>query len=731
MKKIELAFSNCHGIRELAATLDYRRSPSAAIYAPNGTMKTSFARTFQDLVTGSDTRDNVFPDRLTERRIVDETGASINPDDVVVILSYDEELGPTEQTSTLLVNAALRKEYEGLQVELLRVRDELGTALKTQAKTRQDVYSNVSRTFTKEPDSFFTAMTRIYDELVAQDESPFTDVPYDVIFNDKVLPLLRKPEFQDALSDYVTRLNELLDESRFFDRKSFSYYNATNVTKSLGDNGFFTARHALLLRGGEGEPVEVQNSADLDSLINGEKKKISDDAALTKKLEAVEKALNRNIDTRSFYGYISEHVELLPELRNIDLFEERVWKSYLKTHQVLYEQVVAGFRKSEARKREIEQEAASQSTQWENVIRIFNDRFFVPFRLTAQNRNQVVLGQEKVLRLGFEFEEGAEHVGVERADLLKVLSNGEKKALYILNVLFEVEARKTSARDTLFVIDDLADSFDYKNKYAIIHYLKEMSQQDKFKLLILTHNFDFFRTLESRGVVRYDGCLMAQRTDEKVILAKAQGVKNPFIKDFKPNFFENRMKRIASIPFIRNIAEYTKGEQDVDYLRLTSLLHWKPETATIKQGELDAMFKRIFSVEGAWASPDESVVDLILAEADVALSAPEGINFEHKIVLSLAIRLRAEQHMIVAVNDSAATDAIDSNQTHRLYELYDKLGRDNSISKDILDAVVLMTPENIHVNSFMYEPIIDMSDSHLRKLYADVLTLESSDPTHA
>jgi hypothetical protein len=36
---------------------------------------------------------------------------------------------------------------------------------------------------------------------------------------------------------------------------------------------------------------------------------------------------------------------------------------------------------------------------------------------------------------------------------------------------------------------------------------------------------------------------------------------------------------------------------------------------------------------------------------------------------------------------------------------------------------MLMTPENIHVNSFMYEPILDMSDEHLRKLYEEVLAL--------
>lgn len=34
-----------------------------------------------------------------------------------------------------------------------------------------------------------------------------------------------------------------------------------------------------------------------------------------------------------------------------------------------------------------------------------------------------------------------------------------------------------------------------------------------------------------------------------------------------------------------------------------------------------------------------------------------------------------------------------------------------------------MTPENIHVNSFMYEPIIDMSDTHLRRLFSDASAL--------
>ncbi len=34
-----------------------------------------------------------------------------------------------------------------------------------------------------------------------------------------------------------------------------------------------------------------------------------------------------------------------------------------------------------------------------------------------------------------------------------------------------------------------------------------------------------------------------------------------------------------------------------------------------------------------------------------------------------------------------------------------------------------MTPENIHLDSLMYEPILKMSDDHLRALYQDVSKL--------
>jgi energy-coupling factor transporter ATP-binding protein EcfA2 len=724
MEKLNIALRNCHGIRELNATFTFEKGNAVALYAPNGTMKTSLARTLADLSSGEETTDRMFPSRDTERSITDEGGNSLDPNDVVVVLSYDEELGPTESTSTLLVNPELRKEYEALQVDLFRAREQLVTALRAQSGTKQDVVGAISRVFTRQDDNFFTALVRISYEVEQQEDAPFAELPYDVLFNDKVDVILRSPALQSALAQYVKRLNELLDESTFFSRNSFNFYNATNITKSLGDNGFFAANHSLLLHG-DGEPRPVTSRDDLDALIAEERGRITDDPALRKKLDAVEKALQKNVDTKKFFEYISSHEELLPEFANVDSFQQAVWKSYLKTHEESFQHAVKCYKDTEVRRKAIEQQAAAESTQWEKVIKIFNDRFFVPFRLSAENKHRVMLGQETMLKLVFQFDDGGESRGVERDDLLQVLSNGEKKALYILNVLFEMEARKAAGRETLFVIDDLADSFDYKNKYAIIQYLKEMADHTNFKLVLLTHNFDFFRTLRSRGIVGYDRCFMAQKGESKVIVSRAEHINNPFIQGFKKNFFANGMQRMASIPFVRNILEYTKGTDDDDYIKLTSLLHWKSDSRLITQADLDRIFIDTFRGfdSKAWGAPNDSVLDLLIEQADLAVQASEGVNFENKIVLSIATRLLAESYMVAELADPDFTDAIKKFQTQALFQAFKSRDLGTPESRDIIDGVVLMTPENIHVNSFMYEPIIDMSDAALRGLYSEVKQL--------
>ena len=311
---------------------------------------------------------------------------------------------------------------------------------------------------------------------------------------------------------------------------------------------------------------------------------------------------------------------------------------------------------------------------------------------------------------------------VDRNALMQALSTREKKAFYVLNILFEIEVRKKAQQETLIIVDDIADSFDYKNKYAIIQYLMDIAEDPHFKQIILTHNFDFYRTIQSR-FVRYPDCFMASKTATGVALEQAAGIQNVFVKDWKPSFATDPKKKIACIPFMRNLIEYTKDVADPDFLKLTSLLHWKTDSAQITIADLDAIFNRLFSQNVTSADAAKTVMSLIEHEADECLKAAEGINFENKIVLSMSIRLAAERFMVTRINDASFVAGIDSNQTPKLLKKFRELFSAASGTINVLQRVVLMTPENIHLNSFMYEPILDMSDEHLRRLYGDVVAL--------
>jgi len=643
MNELNVELENCYGIKKLETKFDFSQHKAYAIYAANGAMKTSLAQTFKDVADDAPSKDRIFPDRVCVRKITDENGVDLPKENVLVIRPYDDGvIGHTEKTSTLLVDSKLRKEYEELHIEIDKSKETFLKALKEQSGSKKDLEKEISLTFTSSDEEFYRALIRVKDEVLAQQEAPFAGVTYDTIFDEKVLTLLGTKDVKTAIESYIKKYNELLAASTYFKKGVFNYYNAATIAKSLADNGFFDAQHTVYLNGTE--KLEITSQKQLEELIKKEKEGISQDRDLRKKFADIEKLIQKNATVRGFEAYLGDHEELLPELTNIDGFREKIWKSYFRARFDGYKDLVDKFQAAEKRKKEIEEEASKQRTQWEEVIKIFNSRFFVPFKLTAKNKIPVILGQEPILSLAFTFEDGADHASVEKGALMQALSTGEKRAFYVLNIIFEVEARKMAGQETIFVVDDIADSFDYKNKYAIIQYLKDIAEDPNFKQIILTHNFDFFRTINSR-FVDYSHCLMALRSNDGISLEKATGIRNVFVNDWKPRFFTDPKKKIASIPFIRNLIEFTKGKQDADFVRLTSLLHWKSNSATITQSDLDGIYNSLFGTAGAGTNGTDLVIDSIKQEARECLQAQAGINFENKIVLSIAIRVVAEEFM--------------------------------------------------------------------------------------
>lgn len=721
MDILKIDLENCYGINKLHTDFDFSKERAYALYAPNGVMKTSLAKTFRDITEKKKSKDLIFPERISNRKVTDENGYELQSENILVISPYDEYFDCSEKTATLLVDNKLRQEYEKLYVEIDKTKEYFLKALRDQSGSKVNIEKEISSTFTNSDDQFFEVLLKIKNEILFQNNAPFSFIQYDKLFDEKIINFLGLEDVKNALEQYIKKYNELLNSSIYFKKGTFNYFNATTIGKSLNDNGFFKANHSVILNAND--RLEITSQKQLSEIITKEKEKISQDKELRNKFDDLEKLISKNAILRDFQNYLSEHEEVLPNLANIRKFKQDVWKSYFISQVNLFKDLLDKYQSSQKRKIEIEQVAAHQHTQWESVIENFNKRFFVPFTLSIKNRISVVLGQEPVPNLAFVFKDEKGQTQVEKSSLIEALSTGEKRAFYLLYIIFEIEARKKNNQETIFIIDDIADSFDYKNKYAIIQYLYEISKIPNFYQIILTHNYDFYRTIHYR-FVKYSNCLMAMKSDNSIEINQAKGIRNIFVNDWKNHFFDDLKKKIASIPFIRNIIEYISDEDDDDYIKLTSLLHYKNDSDKITLVELDKIFKNNFIVKDHVSSSTESVLKIIDQEAKKCLLDSDCINLENKIVLSIAIRIRSEKYMIEKISDPEFVVNIKTNQTRSLFEKYIELFPDDKDQIDTIHSVILMTPENIHLNSFMYEPIIDMSNDHLKRLYKDVLKLK-------
>src|SRR5581483_7803201 len=268
MKKLLVDLENCYGIKKLKKTFDFTARPTYAIYAPNGIMKTSFAKTFQDLSNEEESVDAIYSDRETKRKITDETGNEIESSNVFVILSYKQEFR-SEKISRLLVNSKLRKEYEEIHKNIDIKKQSLIKALRPLAGFRDRIDETLSYDFTGEHNDFYRTMMRVKIEVLDPKEPQFGEVVYNKIFSDKVVAFLENKDFRTNLANYIKKYDELLDSSTYFKKGIFNHNNAATIAKNLKDNGFFKAQHSISLNGKEKKMIT--NEAELEEVIQHEK----------------------------------------------------------------------------------------------------------------------------------------------------------------------------------------------------------------------------------------------------------------------------------------------------------------------------------------------------------------------------------------------------------------------------------------------------------------------------
>lgn len=731
MENLVLNLENCFGIKKLEHEFSFSNWKNVhIIYAQNGLMKTSFSNTFQAVSKGDMPEDRIFHNpTICEIKI--DTSNPVNKDMIYVIHSFEQIFG-FEQVGTLLVNDELRKKYEEQMNIIESEQEKLVSIIRSSLgrRSNEESISEFCSTFWKNREEFFALLVDL-ELLIDWETLNLHDAQIWFLLDPKVISIISDPVFKKDLDVYIDTYKKLLISTNFL-RKWFNTSNAQDIADALWKKWFFDAEHSVNLKKAlesDGE-LRIKSKDEFLDAIRSEQEKILADAGMKMQFEKLDKKLNTT-EWNNFRNYLMDNIGYLEELKNPIEFKKKILISILQKHKWEYRVWLSAYMWAKTTLEIIIDQANLERWEWESVISDFHDKFDVPFTLEIRNQKDVILKRDKP---GVYFKYDGK-IELQRDELLKYLSQWEKRALYLLHIMFEIQARKKTWNEYLFIIDDIADSFDYRNKYAIIEYLNEISENPNFKIVILTHNFDFFRT-----IVQRNKHLWVNRTDvssknavwmsflnwNEVKINTAKDIR--VFENLKDRFHKNEKLFLASIPFVRNLIEYSEGKNR-DYEILTQALHGPWILASIPTNS-DCYFI-INRMLWAWRwfvlvptiNVQESVHTLIMrvSENIVNSGISEEVWISEKIILSIGIRLKTEEFIwskIIYPSSWFGTD-----QTYWLIKHYQDSFPNEVSNIKVLKRVLLLISENIHLNSFMYEPLIDMNTAHLRKLYNEIKAL--------
>lgn len=743
MQELKLDLENCYGIKKMNENIDYSNNNVAIIYAPNGTMKSSLARTFEAIRDGREVEEKIYGFK-SSCRILDEENVAISQEQIIVINPFNENA--YEGQGLLMANEPLRTAYLNIHDSIeskkeslySKIKEKFGYSNRNNFDVKNTMLNDWGFTVKKEYDCLIKIKDLLHDPMM---KCPLQEdaIDYASLFNDKVYSMMKTGKTGELIEEYENKYRELVDKSLYMQQGIIDHNNYGNISNALNVNGFFEANNEVVLKAKDGSTsITLKEQKELDDLINKEKEQVLNSKEIKELFEKINKAISKNKDTQAFNAFLQTHQDIIVEYKDIDLFKKKVWIKVFLYNESLLDELIDDYNKAQEDLKKLRNDAREQVTDWKKALVLFKERFFVPFSIEPSNQEDVILNMElPSFKYIFSDSRGAKEVA--KDNLLSVLSTGERRAYYILNMIFQILAAKKQGKECLVVLDDISESFDYKNKYAIIEYISDISEytdandEKLFKILLLTHNFDFYRTVSSR-ITKRGNSFIAFVDTGKIKLEKGQYTKNIFMhykNTLVKKYSDNIM--VASIPFVRNLIEYTEGDDNEDYLTLTSILHYKENTRKITLNEIQDIFNKYWCKKEpttfAVGRESELVYDIIMQESE-KIADIEKLEIESKLILSMAIRLMGEEYMQnkIISDLSNGQDILKeifskNNQSARLIKEYKKHINDDAMNT--LEIVAMITPENIHLNSFMFEPILDMSSKYLYKVYNDVKALSN------
>lgn len=511
--KLEISLNNCFGIGKFKSSFDLSKDNTIMIYAPNGTMKTSLARTFLCLEKNLNAIDLINETKESSYSFSLD-GEKLESSQVYVYKTEDNQIEPNgisrlEEDNILSFNSSPDEVHQFC--ELL-----------------------------KPIDNLLSLINQVFNKFIKNKNRVFYDETLKVFKHDGILCKY------DSVNDAIIHAKTFCAPD--------SYY----------DNFFY------------------------DELFDEHEVSVKYMKNYHEALVDINKRKNVNVKGKSRWKRLCEIVDsnqcVSERIGDLELLRRDLILAFVSKETNLFSDFSVLYNERRKELVDIINKVKEDSHLWNQVIYKFNYRFHVPYELRLENRAETILNKETpyIKYTNIDSTGPKEYKGKDH--FLNFISTGEKRAYYLLVNLFEIEKRKNSKEKQIIVIDDIAESFDYRNKYAIVEYLAELKECKNLILVILTHNFDFYRTIHSRLDVL--NIYIANRNNEGHILLKEGKYVRDIVKNVLIKNIESPKCLIALIPFARNIVEYTKGKKAKDYYELTEYLHMKHHTPSLNMSNL-------------------------------------------------------------------------------------------------------------------------------------------------
>lgn len=315
-------------------------------------------------------------------------------------------------------------------------------------------------------------------------------------------------------------------------------------------------------------------------------------------------------------------------------------------------------------------------------------------------------------------------------DILEVLSTSEQRSLYLLNIMYKISLINPEDKSITLVFDDIVDTFDEINQSAIAYYL-DLLEKRKYKFIVLTHNYNFFKTLKNKLYLK-QSLILTNGLNKTKVEAFNENMDYIFLNWFDKENIMNSKYLIALSSVFRELGHIDKKYPKNELLNFfhiktdVSSLSWSNYIETI-QNNLELDEKSIIKIKENNNTYLEEVKNVCIKICnDDSEHLPLFESIANKVCLAIGIRLFLELHMINYIGFNC-TKKIKDNQTKNLIN---KIRDSDLVTKktnitSILSKYDIASSNIIHLNSFNYEVLFYYNIEYLKKLYTNISSKDS------